>query len=80
MRFEWNEEKSRQNLQKHGVSFETATLAFEDPLLLTERDLTTDMEERWNILGRIGAELVLFSSAHVVRAGWRRSNTDHFSA
>ena len=30
--FEWNEDKARENLRKHGVSFEQATQAFRDPL------------------------------------------------
>ena len=28
--FEWNSEKARQNLEKHGVSFDEATTAFAD--------------------------------------------------
>jgi uncharacterized DUF497 family protein len=30
MRFEWDEDKSRRNLAKHKVSFETATSIFDD--------------------------------------------------
>ena len=30
-RFEWNSAKAAQNLQKHGVSFEEAITAFDDP-------------------------------------------------
>ncbi|HVZ71410.1 MAG TPA: BrnT family toxin, partial [Polyangia bacterium] len=35
MRFEWDPEKARRNLAKHGVSFEEAATAFADPLSIT---------------------------------------------
>jgi uncharacterized DUF497 family protein len=35
MRFEWDPEKARRNLAKHCVSFDEASSAFADPLLLT---------------------------------------------
>jgi uncharacterized DUF497 family protein len=31
MTFEWDEAKNRRNRAKHGVSFEAATLVFDDP-------------------------------------------------
>jgi uncharacterized protein len=31
MRFEWDEDKNESNQRKHGISFETAALVFEDP-------------------------------------------------
>ena len=36
--FEWDEEKAALNLTKHGVSFEEAVSAFDDPLFLTFPD------------------------------------------
>ena len=33
LRWTWNENKNRINRRKHGLSFETATLVFEDPLM-----------------------------------------------
>jgi len=38
MRFEWDPEKARLNLAKHGVSFEEAATAFLDPHSLTNFD------------------------------------------
>jgi len=38
MRFEWDENKNRRNLRKHGVRFETAVLVFDDPHAPTLRD------------------------------------------
>jgi uncharacterized DUF497 family protein len=31
--FEWDEEKNRQNLAKHGIRFEEASLIFEGPVM-----------------------------------------------
>jgi len=37
MRFEWDENKNRENRQKHGVSFEIAMEVFDDPFSLTSQ-------------------------------------------
>ncbi len=37
-RFEWDEDKARANLAKHGVSFEEAALVFDDPDYVVEPD------------------------------------------
>jgi hypothetical protein len=50
--FEWDAEKARGNLRKHGVSFETAKRAFADPLALVEHDRIEGGERRWRTLGR----------------------------
>ena len=60
MRFEWDEQKNRQNLKKHNVRFETAVLIFDDPALLTERELSVEGEERWSTLGSVAPGVVLF--------------------
>jgi uncharacterized protein len=60
MRFEWDEEKNRRNIKKHGVSFETAALVFEDPYGLTQRDLLSEDEERWITLGVVELAATLF--------------------
>jgi len=60
MRFEWNDEKNRQNLLKHHVRFETAALVFDDPYALTQRDDSTREEERWISLGSVNLGTVLF--------------------
>jgi uncharacterized protein len=38
MRFDWNPAKDQANLRKHGVSFETAITAFDDPWALVAPD------------------------------------------
>lgn len=60
MRFEWDEEKNRSNFAKHDIRFETASLVFDDPNLITERDLSIEGEERWSTLGSIAPGVVLF--------------------
>jgi uncharacterized DUF497 family protein len=50
--FEWDDEKAKKNLRKHGVSFEEAATVFGDPLALTIADpLHSELEERYVTLG-----------------------------
>ncbi|MEI9429021.1 BrnT family toxin [Mesorhizobium sp. Cs1299R1N3] len=59
LRFEWDFEKARSNLRKHGVSFETAIRVFTDPFALTEQDRVEDGEYRWQTTGVVEGFLVL---------------------
>ena len=60
MRFEWDEEKSISNLQKHGVSFEEAKEVFEDPFHISKLDHRFNyFEERWITLGRTKKDKIL---------------------
>ena len=65
IRFEWDERKNRINLRKHGVAFEDAALAFDDPFRVSRLDRVVDGEERWQTFGRIGPVLLLMV-AHTV--------------
>jgi len=50
--FEWDDEKARMNLAKHGVSFVEATTVFGDALSLTIPDPAhSQAEDRYLILG-----------------------------
>jgi uncharacterized protein len=60
MSFEWNSEKNRENLAKHGIDFDIAELVFADPFALTQRDVLHDDEERYITLGAIGVGAILF--------------------
>ena len=52
MRFEWDPEKARLNITKHGVSFEEAATAFADPLSITRFDPDhSEDEDRYLLLG-----------------------------
>jgi uncharacterized DUF497 family protein len=51
--------------QKHGISFETAMLVFDDPYHLTSQDLEVDGEPRWQTIGMVnGIQMILV--AHTV--------------
>jgi uncharacterized DUF497 family protein len=52
LNFQWDENKARTNLAKHGVSFEEATTVFGDPVSLTIPDPAhSQVEDRLIILG-----------------------------
>jgi uncharacterized protein len=52
MRFDWDEEKAKRNISKHGVSFDEAASVFDDPLLLVFADLEhSSQEQRFLIMG-----------------------------
>ena len=56
--FEWDEDKRRANLRKHGVEFADAVTAFEDDNAMTMRDEDSEGEERFvtlatDALGRL---------------------------
>ena len=59
MRFEWDEAKNRQNPAKHGISFETAQLVFEDPHQLSFQDRIVEGEARWQTFGVIDDLIVM---------------------
>jgi uncharacterized DUF497 family protein len=63
MRFLWDENKSRLNLAKHKVSFETAALVFDDPHSLSRFDRIKDGEERWQTIG-VATGVVVLLVAH----------------
>jgi uncharacterized DUF497 family protein len=54
MRFEWDENKNRINLSKHGVAFEYAQRIWDDPDHLVLIDNGSVDEERWLAIGNIG--------------------------
>jgi len=43
--FEWDDEKAARNLARHGVSFEAARLAFDDPFAVVREDRRRDYGE-----------------------------------
>ena len=46
MRFEWDRDKAKRNLNKHNVSFDEAVTVFYDPLSATFDDPEHSIEER----------------------------------
>jgi uncharacterized protein len=58
--FEWDPVKAKENLKKHGVSFEYATSVFRDPKALSFFDGEhSDDEERWTTLGKSDRDLLV---------------------
>ena len=53
MRWTWDSNKARANKRKHGLSFETVQLVFDDPLAISQLD-PISAEERWQTVGLVG--------------------------
>jgi len=58
-RYDWDEAKNQSNYIKHGISFQTAILIFDDPNVVSEVERIVDGEERWQSMGVIGGVLVI---------------------
>jgi len=78
--FEWSEVKNADNLQKHGVNFETAQYAFIDPKRVIAQDLVHSKgEKRYYCFGKVkgGVLTVRFTyrsnRIRIIGAGyWRK--------
>ncbi len=58
--FEWDEDKSRQNVEKHGVTFDEAKTVFNDPFAITIADPDHSyQEDRYVDIGLSSKERVL---------------------
>ena len=51
MEYEWDATKAESNERKHGVSFEVATLVFEDDDRIDRVESESSEEERWVAIG-----------------------------
>jgi uncharacterized DUF497 family protein len=66
--FEWDEDKAKSNLKKHGVSFEEAATILNDPRIATISDPDhSEQEERFVSLGMSFIQRLL-SVIHTERA------------
>jgi len=86
VRYEWNEAKNRQNQKDHdGISFELATLVFEDEHCLVGLDRVDETgEQRWHALGAVQIEpgspfMLLVVHAFWGGPPWRRNHPHHLS-
>lgn len=61
--FSWDQTKDCSNQRKHGVSFETAKLVFDDALHLSRQDRVVRGEQRWQTLRRVRDEALLVAHA-----------------
>ena len=64
--FEWDDTKAESNFRKHGIRFEDAVLAFDDPFAISQQDRIENGEQRWQTLGMAGGCLLLLV-AHTLR-------------
>jgi hypothetical protein len=63
MKFEWNQEKAKNNLSKHKDSFEEAKTVFEDPFFIDFYDPDhSDEEDRFIIVGQSVQDRLLILS------------------
>jgi len=64
--FEWDEKKAEINFRKHGIRFDEAAHAFDDPLAISIQDRIENGEQRWQTIGMVNGFLLLLV-AHTVR-------------
>lgn len=64
MTFEWDDEKNEANKRKHGVSFETAALIFEDPSRIEFVERVNGGEERWHAIGAVRGSFLFLTVVH----------------
>lgn len=58
--FEWDDDKARTNLLRHGISFPDATFVFDDPFVLVEVDESEDYgEERLVATGFVYDQIIV---------------------
>jgi uncharacterized DUF497 family protein len=63
--FEWDDAKARENLTRHGVSFEQARLAFDDPFGVAREDRRRHYgEDRYTLIGIAWEHLVFVAYTH----------------
>ena len=72
MPFEWDEEKAKTNIDKHGVSFDEATSVFDDPLFLTFADPSHSIQEQRFVIMGESARVRLLVVSYTERAGTTR--------
>jgi uncharacterized DUF497 family protein len=60
MKFEWDSEKEKANIRKHGVTFEQASYVFSDLFALNKfYDEHSLEEDRWVLLGKSLNKVIL---------------------
>jgi uncharacterized DUF497 family protein len=80
MMYEWDESKERENIEKHGISFETACRVFLDPLRIVTEDKKHSIDEaRYFAVGEVDGRVLTVrftmrgASIRIFGAGyWRR--------
>ncbi len=80
VKLEWDDDKDKQNQDKHGISFEFAQYAFADPNRIIAEDLNhSQKEKRYYCFGKVGDGIITVrftyrgDAIRVIGAGyWRK--------
>jgi uncharacterized protein len=59
MKFEWDEDKNRANIRKHGFDFADAWNVFAMPMLVSLDDRNDYGEDRWIGIGQLSSTIVV---------------------
>jgi uncharacterized DUF497 family protein len=83
--FEWDERKARDNLAKHGISFDLATEVFDDPRLVLAADAAhSRTESRYFAFGQVGGGVLTVRFAvrgervRIIGAGYWRKGKEFY--
>lgn len=68
--FEWDKDKGRENLKKHGVDFIDATLIFENPVISEIDGRKKYKETRYRAIGHVDGEF--YTVIYTMRGKTRR--------
>jgi len=86
MGFEWDEHKNEANLEKHGISFDEAQFAFNDPkrVITVDGKHSTSSEKRYFCFGKLRGRVVTVrftkrnENIRIYGAGyWREGNAKY---
>jgi uncharacterized DUF497 family protein len=83
MIFDWDEDKEKENIEKHGVSFETVCRVFLDPMRIVLEDSKHSTDEaRYFAIGEVDERILTVrftmrdASIRIFGAGyWRKGKT-----
>jgi uncharacterized protein len=67
--FEWDVRKAETNKRKHGISFELASLVFDDPSVYDDVEGDEYGEIRWRALGKVKGKLIIVVYTSVEEGG-----------
>jgi len=83
--FEWDEEKNKINIEKHGVSFEEAVQVFSDPnRMVTYDEGHSQLEDRYFCVGKISSGIITVRFAlrggdiRIIGAGFWRNGRNAY--
>ena len=57
--FSWDKNKAKKNFKDHKISFETATLVFDDPFFVRDFDWLAENEVRWHAIGMVDGHMLV---------------------